>query len=64
MRLCDFFVEHFSETYGFGKSWTLDGACVMENGSIGGFMLTGLMETYRITGDRRYLDTAARASGF
>lgn len=64
VRLCDFFVEHFSETYGFGKSWALDGRCVMENGSIGGFMLTGLMETYRITGDRRYLDTAVRASDF
>lgn len=64
VRLCDFFVAHFSPKYGFGKSWTLDGACVMENGSIGGFMLTGLMETYRITGDRRYLELAARGSDF
>lgn len=64
VRLCDFFCEHFSAEYGFGKSWTLDGECVMQNGSIGGFMLTGLMETYRITGDDRYLETAKKASDF
>lgn len=63
-RLCDFFCAHFSDEYGFGKSWTLEGKCVMKNGSIGGFMLTGLMETYRITKNPLYLETAKRASDF
>ena len=63
-RLCDFFCAHYSDEYGFGKSWTLDGKCVMQNGSIGGFMLTGLLETYRLTKDPRYLETAKKASDF
>lgn len=64
VKLCDFFCEHYSEEYGFGKSWTLDGECVMQSGSIGGFMLLGMLETYRVSGDKKYLDTAIKASDF
>ncbi len=64
VKLCDFFCEHYSDEYGFGKSWTLDGKCVMERGSIGGFMLLGMLETYRVTGNAKYLNTAIRASNF
>lgn len=64
VRLCDFFSAHFSEEYGFGKAWTLSGDCVAQNGSIGGFMLTGLLETYRATQNTLYLETAKRASDF
>lgn len=64
VKLCNFFCENYSEQYGFGKSWTLDGKCVMPNGSIGGFMLLGMLETYRVTGDKKYLDTAIKASDF
>ena len=63
-RLCDFYCEHYSDEYGFGKSWTLDGECVMPNGSIGGFMALGMLETYRVTCDKKYLDTAIRACDF
>ncbi len=64
VKLCDFFCDNYSDEYAFGKSWTLDGKCVMERGSIGGFMLLGMLETYRITGNARYLNTAIRASNF
>ncbi len=64
VKLCDFFCDNYSEEYAFGKSWTLDGKCVMERGSIGGFMLLGMLETYRITNDKKYLETAIKASDF
>ena len=64
VKLCDFFSKHFSEEYGFGKAWNLSGECVAKNGSIGGFMLTGMLETYRATQNKTYLEIAKRASDF
>ncbi|MBQ4598913.1 MAG: hypothetical protein IJB19_03285 [Clostridia bacterium] len=64
VKLCDFFCEHYSDKYGFGKSWTLEGECVMPNGSIGGFLALGMLETYRVTKDKKYLDTAIKACNF
>lgn len=64
VKLCDFFCENYSEKFAFGKAWTLDGECVMPNGTIGGFMVLGMLETYRITGDKKYLETAIKASDF
>ena len=64
VRIANFFSDNYSDKYGFGKAWTLDGKCEVEVGSIGGFMLLGILETYRITGDRKYLDIAKKASDF
>ena len=63
-RLCDFFCTHYSDEYGFGKSWTLDGECVDTTGSIGGFIIPGLLETYKLVKDSRYLDCALKAMDF
>ena len=63
-RLCDFFLDHWSDETGFGKSWHLDGTPASTGGSIGGFLLPALVELHRETGDRKYLDGALRASDF
>lgn len=64
LKLCDFFTEHYSNSYGFGKSWSMDGDCVDQGGSIGGFLLPAFMEAYRETGVDRYLETAEKAFAF
>ncbi len=61
---CDFFVEHYSDTYGFGKQWRLDGTCIDEGGSIGGFVIPALVKLYEVTGEDKYLDLAKRAMRF
>ena len=63
-RICDFFVDHFDERVGFGKTWALSGQPVDGTGTVGGFMITGLIDVWRVTGDQRYLDSAVRAMGF
>ena len=62
--LCDFFCEHFSPEYGFGKSWRLDGTCLDRGGSIGAFIIPALTKAYELTGDAKYLTVAERALTF
>ncbi|MBQ8140492.1 MAG: hypothetical protein IJ038_02215 [Clostridia bacterium] len=64
LGLCDFFVDNFSEEYGFGKSWRHDGVCVDKGGTIGGFVIPALAKAYEITGDGKYLGLAERAMSF
>lgn len=61
---CDFFVAHYSETHGFGKQWRLDGVCVDENGSIGGFVIPALVKLYSVVKEEKYLALAERAMRF
>lgn len=63
-RICDFFTAHFDENTGFGKLWSLDGQSVDTAGTVGGFMITALIDTWRVTGNAAYLETAKRGSDF
>ena len=63
-KLCDFFLDHWSDEYGFGKSWLLDGTPVSTGGAIGGFIVPALIELYDECGERKYLDGALRAEDF
>ena len=63
-RICDFFIDHFDEKVGFGKTWTLSGQPVDGTGTVGGFMITGLLDTWRVTGNPRYLESARHAMDF
>ncbi|MBR1609598.1 MAG: hypothetical protein IJ678_08300 [Kiritimatiellae bacterium] len=63
-RICGFFVEHWSDEWGFGKRWRVDGTPLERDGTIGGFLLPALLELYGETGKKRWLDAALRASDF
>lgn len=62
--VCDFFVDHFSPRFGFGKQWRLDGTCLDEGGTIGAFLLCPLAKMYELTGEEKYLETAKKAMHF
>lgn len=59
--LCDFFLEHFSDEYGFGKQWRLNGECVDKGGTIGAFVIPAFAKLYEITAEIAYLDMAEKA---
>ena len=63
-KMCDFFRENYSEEYGFGKEWRLDGVCVATKGTIGAFMIPPMAELYRLTGEQKYLAMAEKAMKF
>lgn len=63
--ICDFFIEHFSNEVGFGKSWDArTGELLDGGGTIGAYIIMGLMEVWSETGDTRYLECAQRAFDF
>ena len=64
IKLADFAVEHYSDEYGFGKTWSIDGKALKTDGGAGGFMVMGLMEVYKTVKDERYMQTAIKAMDF
>jgi len=62
--LCDFFCDHYSEEYGFGKQWRLDGVCLDKGGSIGAFVIPAMAKLYMLTNDEKYLAMAEKALAF
>ena len=64
LALCDFFVDNYSEEFGFGKSWRHDGVCVDKGGTIGGFVIPALAKAYEITNKPEYLELAEKAMLF
>lgn len=64
LKICDFFVEHYSPAYGFGKAWNFDGTIAEAGGTIGGFITMALVEVYKITKVERYLQTAVSSMEF
>lgn len=63
-KICDFFVAKWSDEWGFGKTWTINGRRAQTKGSIGGFMIPALIELFKANGQKSYLDAAERASDF
>jgi len=63
-RICDFMVAHYSEETGFGKLWSMEGESLDTTGSVGGFIINGLMDTYKATGKEAYLEKAKVALDF
>lgn len=65
LKICDFFCDHYSEEFAFGKTWHYEtGECTQPAGSIGGFITMALIEVFKITGEKRYLDYALKSLDF
>ena len=61
----DFLISRYSDEYGFGKAWNVEtGECLDPEGTIGAYVIPGLAELSRITGEERYLEAARRALRF
>ena len=61
VRLGGFFVTHYDKKTGFGLKWNPDGTKAADGGSIGGFMIMGLLSLFKVTGNTAYLSCAERA---
>lgn len=62
--VCDFFVQHFSDEFGFGKLWRHDGVCLETGGTIGAFLIPALLKAYELSGREDYLSTAKKGMRF
>ena len=63
-KICDFFMLNWSDEWGFGKSWYVDGRPAGKAGTIGSFMIPALLELYGQTKEKKYLDAALKAEDF
>jgi hypothetical protein len=54
---CDFFIVNKAEDGSFGKTWTADGKSGITGGTIGCFILLGLVKAFESSNDIRYMDT-------
>jgi len=61
LGICDFFTAHIPPNGRFGKRWKADGRLVNPDGTVGCYLLQGLIKAWRMTGKSAYLDTAKRA---
>ena len=63
--IADFLISHWSDVHGFGKAWNVkSGECADPQGTIGAYVIPGLTELYRVTGEERYLNAARKACRF
>ncbi|MCL2363730.1 MAG: hypothetical protein FWC71_03600 [Defluviitaleaceae bacterium] len=55
---CDFFVMNRAADGSFGKIWSKEGVCLDAGGTIGCFILLGLIKAHQITSNPAYLSCA------
>ena len=61
---CNFALESQEENGAFAKSWDKEGNVISKKGTIGCFLILPLVNAYKRTNDRKYLDSAIRAFDF
>ena len=62
MCAADFLLAHVSTEFGFGKSWNVEtGDCIDPQGTIGAYVIPGLVALYHATGRKAYLSGAQNA---
>ena len=60
-RILDFLISQYTDEGGFGLSYTIYGEKKQDGGSIGGFVCMALVEFYKLTKEKSYLDMAERS---
>lgn len=63
-KTADFFIAKYSPDAGFGKQWDREGTCTDTGGSVGGFVLLGLVTVWKMAHDPRYLEAIRKAIDF
>lgn len=64
-RVADFLVSHYSPVWGFGKAWNVEtGECVDPEGTIGAYVIPGLVLLGQTTGEDSWLEAARVACRF
>ncbi|MBE7046332.1 MAG: hypothetical protein E7396_02835 [Ruminococcaceae bacterium] len=61
LGICDFMVKNQQKNGEFGRAWRVDGSLSMPNGTVGGFLIPGLIKAFEITGEQKYYDVAVKA---
>jgi len=61
VKLAEFLMSSYNASYGFPKTWNIDGTPTSTEGSIGGFVIMGLCEYHKETNDTRCLEIIKRA---
>jgi len=61
LGICDFMLRDQQADGRYGRAWNRDGVCLDRDGTIGCFVVPGMLAAYRDTGDRKYLASAERA---
>lgn len=61
MGMVNFVVSHQNDSGEFAKSWNKDGTVRQQSGTIGAFLIPAVLEAYKRTNDKKYLDSAIKA---
>ena len=59
--VCRFALANQKESGEYAKSWNRDGSVKQQDGTIGCFLIPAMLEAYKRTSDKAYLDSAVRA---
>lgn len=61
LRICDFALREQQPSGQFAKAWDNDGRCLDPHGTIGAYLIPGLLWAHKVTGTAPYLAAAERA---
>jgi len=64
LGICDFMLKDQQPSGQYGKGWKPDGTCLYRDGTVGAFIIPGMMRAYQVTGNNAYLASAKRAYDF
>ena len=64
LGICDFMVADQQPSGQYGKGWKTDGTCLYRDGTVGAFVIPGMIRAFKATGNNEYLASARRAYDF